>query len=295
MFVQPLEGALGASPLGSLAGIGEAPGALAQELSPESVGGDAISRLVPPWLTGAMGANPMQTALVGPLSGLMQQLIAMLQWMMGSGSASPSPYPGAGCPSSGGGAEQFFPSANGASAGDPHLSFNGNHWNSMVSHPDLLSSDSIPGGFRISTQVTPPNARGATWNQSASVTTNNGATTISMNNAGQPTIESYGQNIPIADGQTVQLGNGESVTRNGNGSLTITAQNGSGGQIVTTLTAQGQGVNVDVSAQNVDLGGALVDGAPGNGGAQPPTFPQPPIAGPPATFPQPPPGQIFPF
>jgi hypothetical protein len=82
---------------------------------------------------------------------------------------------------------------------------------------------------------------------------------VSLNNQGQTSIQEYGQNVPISAGQTVQLGNGENVTCNANGSLTVVAQNGNGGQITTTLAHSGQGVNVDVSAHNVDLGGTLAN------------------------------------
>lgn len=131
----------------------------------------------------------------------------------------------------------------------------------MASQPDLLNSNSFAGGFRISTQVTPPNGKGVTWNQAATVSLNGGATTVSMNDAGQPSITRYGQQMSIARGQTLQLGDGESVTYEQNGSLRVDAQNGSGGRIDTTLSPQGKGVNVDVTAHDVDLGGALVDGA----------------------------------
>ncbi len=114
--------------------------------------------------------------------------------------------------------------------------------------------------FRISTQVTPPSAKGVTWNQSATVSLNDGATRISMNDNGEASITNHGQSVSIAPGQTVQLGDGESVTYGENGSLRVTAQNGSGGRIESTLTARGKGVNVDVTAHDVDLGGALVNG-----------------------------------
>jgi hypothetical protein len=130
----------------------------------------------------------------------------------------------------------------------------------MQSQPDLLNSDSFAGGYKISTQSTPPNGKGVTWNQSATVSLNDGATRISMNNDGQATITNYGQSIQISRGQTLQLGDGESVTCEENGSLRVCAQNGTGGRIDTTLTAQDHGVNVDVSAHDVDLGGALVNG-----------------------------------
>ena len=260
MLVQPLESQLGPAMIEPLGAEAENPiASLASALPSTLSQSDAISRLVPPW-TGSMMQNPMQTAFFGPLAGLIQQLMQMLQSFMGCGGYSG--YGGSG--SSGGcspyGGEQFFSTASGASTGDPHLSFNGNHWNSMVSQPDLLNSNSIPGGFQVSTQVTTPSSRGITWNQSATISLNNGQTTIGMNNAGQPAIESFGRSLPIADGQTIELGNGASVTRNADGSLSVLARNGYGGQITTTLTAQGEGVNVEASAQNVDLGGALVDG-----------------------------------
>ncbi len=130
----------------------------------------------------------------------------------------------------------------------------------MTSQPDLLNSNSFAGGFQISTQVTPANANGVAWNQSATISLNNGATTVTMNNDGQASIATNGQSVSIGRGETMRLGNGESVTCEENGSLRVTAENGNGGRIETTLTAQGKGVNVDVTAHDVDLGGRLVDG-----------------------------------
>jgi len=279
MSIQPLEGSLGSTPLTPFSGIGEGAGSLSQEFAPGAIAGDAISRMVPPWLAGTM-SNPGQTAMLGPLPGLIQQLMAMLQSLMG-GAGAGSQYGNGTCPPYGGGNdcsayggnEQFFPAANGASEGDPHLSFNGSKWNSMASQPDLLNSDSIPGGFRISTQVTTPNDKGVTKNQSATIALNNGQTTISMDNCGQASITNFGRSVPISAGQTVQLGNGSSVTCDRNGSLTVNAQNAMGGRISTTLTAQRQGVNVDMSAHNVDLGGALVRGGVANPGPIPGPIP----------------------
>jgi len=251
MNVQSLDGALPSPlPFPQPGGGFSLPG-----IDPQPLGADAISRMMP-LMGNPFGGGPMQSLMFGPLGGLIQQLMQMLQSLMGQTSGMPG-FPGM----PGGNGEQYFSNATGGSVGDPHLSFNGNHWNSMASHADLLHSDSIPGGFRVSTQVTPPNQNGAAWNQSATISMNGGATTVSLNNNGMPTIERDGEPITLADGQTTQLGNGESVTRNANGSLTVVAQNGSGGEITTTLTSQGQGVNVEVSAQNVDLGGALVRGS----------------------------------
>jgi hypothetical protein len=170
------------------------------------------------------------------------------------------------------GNEQYFSSASGGSNGDPHISFNGGTWNDMQSEPNLLNSDSIHGGYQLSTQTTPPNANGVTYNQSATVTTHGGNTAVTLNNNGNATITQNGVTQNLAPGQTVQLGN-ETITCNQNGSLQITSQNQSGGQITTTMTQNGQGVDVNVSANNVDLGGAMVNGSSGcqSQAPQPPT------------------------
>jgi hypothetical protein len=291
MYVQPLDGSLTPNSFASQAGAMETEGGLNPGF-PALTTGDNISRIVPPpWLGEVPTPTPAPygegegyggslQGLFGPLMGMLQQLMQMLQSLMGygcnapygSGGCPPSgninapPYGNGGCPPYGNGScppygnERFFQNASGASDGDPHLSFNGARWTNMSSQPNLLNSDSFAGGFRISTQVTPPNAKGVTWNQSATVTLNNGATTVSMNDNGQASIESYGQSLSISRGQTLQLGNGESVTYEENGSLRVSAQNGMGGNIDTTLTPEEKGVNVDVTAHDVDLGGTLVHG-----------------------------------
>ncbi|HXO16943.1 MAG TPA: hypothetical protein VN909_02110, partial [Candidatus Dormibacteraeota bacterium] len=132
---------------------------------------------------------------------------------------------------------------------------------------------------------------GVTWNQSATVSLNNGATKVSMNDNGQASITSFGQQVSISRGQTLQLGDGESVTYQQNGSLRVVAQNGDGGRIDTTLNPQGKGVNVDVTAHDVDLGGALVNGyerQPEPAGPVPVPGPiAPPISGGPILAPTP--------
>lgn len=179
------------------------------------------------------------------------------------------------------GSEKYFSNASGSSVGDPHLSFNGSTWNDMQSEPDLLHSDSIRGGYQLSTQTTPPSASGVTYNQSATVTTHGGRTQVSLNNNGNATITQDGVTQSLTPGQTVQLGN-ETVTCNQNGSLQITSQNENGGQITTTMTQNGQGVDVNVSANNLDLGGAMVNGSSGC-----PSHPQPQPVQPPSHNPEP--------
>jgi hypothetical protein len=281
MNVAPLENPLASSPL--MNGIMGVDNALSLGLASPGIGSDAIARFVAPQtaqtgfpegsLPGSLESSASQ--MYNPLGSMLAQLMQMMQMLMSSlglGSGYGSGYPpgfgssyppgcgsgSTGCPQYGN--EQYYANATGASQGDPHLSFNGNTWDNMTSQPNLLQSNSFPGGYQISTQVTPPSANGITHNQSATIAMNGGATTVGLNNQGQPSIQEYGQNVPISPGQTLQLGNGEDVTCNANGSLTVVAQNGSGGQITTTLTRAGQGVNVSVNAQNVDLGGTLVYG-----------------------------------
>src|SRR6185312_8229572 len=132
MYVQPLDGQLGPTTLAPLDNAAEGVFSSAESALPSPLGAaDAISRMMPP-LAGGTTPNPMQTAMFGPLPGLLQQLMQMLQSMMYGG----------GC---GGYGEQYFSNASGSSTGDPHLSFNGSHWDSMSSQPDLLESNSIPG------------------------------------------------------------------------------------------------------------------------------------------------------
>jgi hypothetical protein len=275
MYVQPLDGSLTPNSLASPLSGATADGRLFGGGGALSAG-DNISRFVPPWSNegnegsygdGSLNAGSMQSVF-GSLMGVLQQLMGMLQSLMGYGcnDGSSPPYANGSCPPYGNegcrqyGNERFFKNANGSSEGDPHLSFNGEKWNNMASQPDLLNSNSFAGGFRISTQASPPNAKGVTWNQSATVTLDNGATTVSMRNNGEASVTMDGRSVGIARGQTLRLGDGESVTYEQNGSLVVNAQNGSGGRIETTLSPEGKGVNVDVSAHDVDLGGALVNG-----------------------------------
>lgn len=179
-----------------------------------------------------------------PGGNILQQLYQMLQQMFSNQGAG----------------EQYFQDANGASVGDPHLSFNGQTWDNMGSQPDLLHSDSILGGYQLSTQTTAPAANGVTYNHSATVTTNNGATSISMDKDGNVSISQYGNSFAMQPGQSIDLGNGEFAQRNADGSLQITCNNGAGGNITTTMHSNGAGVDVKSTASNVDLGGALVNG-----------------------------------
>lgn len=260
MYVSPFEGPFSSGTLSPLSGTltGEA---APLDGSTPPLAGDSIARSGPPWLSDGSTAAPY--AMFGPLMGMLSQLMQMLQSLMG--------YQGCGN-------ERFFRTANGSSEGDPHLSFNGNRWNCMASQPDLLNSNSFRGGYQISTQTTPANGKGVSWNQSATVALDGGSTSVTLNANGQPAITRDGQSLAIGPGQTLRLGDGESVTADAGGALSVTAHNGSGGSIVTTLTARGNGVDVDVVAHDVDLGGALVNGGgfAGGIGPQPDASWQPP-------------------
>ncbi len=212
-----------------------------------SDGFDTISRMLQQFEQNTQGMPP-----IGPM-GFFDMLSSMFNQ---AGSAFGQLF-GGGSPNYG--SEQYYSSASGGSDGDPHLSFNGSTWNDMNSEPDLLHSDSIRGGYQLSTQTTTPNANGVTYNQSATVTTHNGGAQVTLNNNGNATITQNGLTTNLSPGQTVDMGN-ESVTRNQDGSLQVTSTNKNGGQITTTLRSNGPGIDVNVSARNVDLGGAMVQG-----------------------------------
>jgi len=181
-----------------------------------------------------MGANAGNFMLgtfptYGPIGQLIQQLMALLQQVLGTlGGISQGQPP-----------ENFYTDATASSTGDPHLAFNGTqangqaqnaHFDSMSSHNDLVDSDSFAGGYQVATQVMTPNANGVTSNQSATVTTNYGATQVSLDRTGTASITENGQALAIAAGQTLDLGNGETVTKNNDGSLSVINVNGRAAQ-----------------------------------------------------------------
>ncbi len=238
--------------------------------------GDDISRMLPPLAGSTNTFGPFGgllgmlsgSALLAPLGGLLQQIGSLLQQIFGGGQG--------GSPIGGGSGEQFFSSATGGSTGDPHLSFNGRTWNDMQSESDLLHSDSFAGGFQLSTVTTPPDAHGITYNQSATIATGYGATSISLDKDGNASVQQNGATFAIVPGSNYDLGNGETVSRAADGTLTVTCANGQGGQIATTMSSNGTGVNVTTSASNVDLGGTLANGAPAGGsGPIPLPWPRP--------------------
>jgi hypothetical protein len=211
------------------------------------IGTDAINVLRRP-MTGMMTGGAM--GIVSQLLGIIQQLLSSF----GFGAQASS-------------VQRYYANATASSTGDPHLAFDGTdgsgnarhaRFDSMQGHSDLLDSASFAGGFRISTGVTQPGANGVTYNREATVSTNFGNTRVTLDNQGNAGIVSNGRTFSLTNGQTVDVGNGETVTRNADGSLSVTDDNGLGGSVTTRLSENGAGVDVNVQAQNVDLGGDLV-------------------------------------
>ncbi|HEV2261729.1 MAG TPA: hypothetical protein VGR69_05515 [Candidatus Rubrimentiphilum sp.] len=194
------------------------------------------------------GGNSLDS---GGLNGILAQLSSLLQQLMAALS---------------GGLQNFFTNAQGSSTGDPHLAFNGttangtqqSRFDSMTDHWDLLDSNSVRGGFRLSTDVTQPNKDGVTYNRWASVATNDGRTQVSLDNRGNAQVCRNGNVSAISAGQSIQLGPNEKVTRNADGSLVIAETAQGGATITTTFTRNGSGVDVSVDASKVELGGDLV-------------------------------------
>lgn len=219
--------------------------------------GDGILRAAPKPAPGPGGLPAPGMSSGGPLglSGILSQLLGIVQQLLSM----------LGMPQN---SQQFFTSATAASTGDPHLRLSGTaangavtnaHYDSMTGHEDLLDSDSFAGDYRISTSVTQPDANGVTYNQQATVSTGYGDAQVSLDRSGNATISQNGTTISLASGESAFLGGGETVTRNADGSLLIRDANGMGGEIATTLSLNGQGVDVNAQASNVDLGGDLVN------------------------------------
>lgn len=197
------------------------------------------------------GGGSGLSAILSQLMSLLQQLLSALGGSFGNGCSGQS----------------FFNNAQGSSVGDPHLAFDGTtadgaerqtRFDSMTDHPDLLDSNSFRGGFQIGTSVTQPGQHGVTWNRRAGITTDFGRTQISLDNNGKASVVRNGRPVWLAAGQTLQLNARENVTRNEDGSLVFSDDDGAGGSITTTLRDSGPGVDVSVNANGVELGGDLV-------------------------------------
>ena len=120
---------------------------------------------------------------------------------------------------------QAFSDVTLSSTGDPHLAETGtrlgpggpqavnDRFDSMSSHDDLIDARGLAGGYRVSTTVTQPDAKGITSNQSATVHANCGRDGVTMNRDGSYSVTSNGQAVALTPGQTLTLGGGENVTR----------------------------------------------------------------------------------
>jgi len=244
-----------------------------------------------PWWScgspGANGGNGAGNGMLASLSGLLGSLVNALQQLLGglgagSSNGGGNTFGGNGYGFGGNGygfgggygggyaaPGQTFSNVTISSSGDPHIAESGTqlgpngaqsvnqHYDCMTSQPDLVSAD-VAGGYRVATTVTQPNAQGVTWNQSATVDADHGRERVTMNNDGSFSVSQDGRSLSLARGQTLDLAGGETVTENQNGSLLVSASNGRGGSIATTLSASGGGVDVTTTAQHLQLGGSVV-------------------------------------
>jgi hypothetical protein len=224
-------------------------------------------------------SNTSGAGLFGMFAGLLgtlQQLVsALLNQTQNAGQAqSQSPLPT--------GPQQRFENVDVSSTGDPHIAEtgtregrNGNQtvddqWVSMTSHDDLVHSNEIEGGYRVSTAVTAPDANGVTSNQSATVHANWDQDAITMNRDGSFAIFSDGRQVQVGKGESATLSGGERVTVNQDGSLTVDASSGIASGIVTTLRSTGAGVDVTTHGHEIALGGdAIAHGMHGGHGHKP--------------------------
>lgn len=197
--------------------------------------------------------------LVAALSSLVDGLAGLLQ---GAGTPAGGSAPAA--------AQSFFRNASASSVGDPHDAFSGTtgagrsvsaRWDDMLGHDDLLSSDSFSGGYRVSTSPTQPGPGGVTQNGGATVSVADGAASATLNHDGSYAVTLQGRKLTLETGRPTPLGSGATVTLNADRSLRIDDRTAEGGELSTTLKANGTGgVDVASDARGVDLGGYLVQG-----------------------------------
>ncbi|HEY4442344.1 MAG TPA: hypothetical protein VGN14_17930 [Candidatus Elarobacter sp.] len=210
------------------------------------------------------------------IMGLMGQLLGAVLGNLGSTGGLGGTGTGTGTgttqpPGALGGSQQRFADVDISSTGDPHLAETGTretgngttqsvdeHFDSMTSHDDLVSARGVAGGYRVSTTATQPGANGVTYNDSATVHANADGDSVTMQHDGSFSVVSNGQAVSLTKGQTVTLGGGESVTENQDGSLLVSASNGRGGSIATTLRSTGNGVDVSTHAHELAVGGDVV-------------------------------------
>jgi hypothetical protein len=217
---------------------------------------------------GSTGASGILSSLIS----LLQQLVGAL--LNGSGQGVTPPNQGGSQGPLPGGPQQRFENVDVSSTGDPHIAEVGTRegpggsgavdarWDSMTAHDDLVHSNQIEGGYRVSTAVTPPDANGTTYNQSATVHTNFDQAAVTLNRDGSYAIFDNLNEIALGKGESATLSGGETVTANQDGSLTVSANSGRG-SIATTLRATGAGVDVTAHAHELALGGdAITHGAP---------------------------------
>jgi hypothetical protein len=213
------------------------------------LGGDRVSNFSPPQQDagfGGVGMEMMQT--------LMSWMAQLMQGMQGQNMG-------------GVGQQAYFRNASLSSTGDPHDAITGSttsggqvsaKWDSMSSQDHLITSNGVAGGFNVATCVAPAKG-GVTYNSSATITTNGGATIVTMAKGGVAFVLDNGQPVTLTAGQTSTLRNAQMVTLSPNGSLAVYVPNGSGGSINTTLSWNGEGVDVNANANNIALGGYLVN------------------------------------
>jgi hypothetical protein len=226
-------------------------------------GGDPLGGLF-----GGGSASFGNGSLIGLLTGLigmLRQLVGTLPNQSGGGTSNP-PH---------GGPQQAFEDVDVSSTGDPHLARTGTaegpngtrpvdvRWDSMTAHDDLVHSDQVEGGYRVSTAVTQPGANGTTFNQSATVHAGFDQDAVTMNRDGSYHVYDNGAELALGKGESADLSGGETVRVNQDGSLVVSATGANGGSIATTLRSTGAGVDVTAHAHEITLGGdAIAHGAP---------------------------------
>jgi hypothetical protein len=119
----------------------------------------------------------------------------------------------------------------------------------LTTNEDVVHSDAIPGGFRISTLVEPGAMDDGTTSRSATVHMNSDRDRITLYSNGAMLAEQPGQEPLSFDAvEGGELSGGEDVSRNDDDSVSISADIAGCRTTVTVLKAVGDSVDVRVAS-----------------------------------------------
>jgi hypothetical protein len=119
------------------------------------------------------------------------------------------------------------------------------HPSQVYSNEDVIDSEQLYGGYRLSTAVT-AESTGTAYKQSVTVHMNHDQDRITMNSDGSFTVTDGDAAIELDYGGGAGLSGGETVNRNDDDSVGISADGPNCRATSTLLRGTGTGIDVDI-------------------------------------------------